>query len=165
MLVTPVLLSLERRCCHSQMHSRQGNCVSLCNPVDPQTALSAPRSLPSFTTEAKHDLGDGVDLQNFRLCALTLIKTYGGQLLFSQSMVLGNSSSVQSSACAFTLSLFLPHFYLHDQGSLPFTAPQVLFSPKSTLCSSYIPRCGCFSTSNCAVLFSQSSDRFYVCSK
>lgn len=46
---------------------------------------------------------------------------------------------------SFSLPLFLSDSSLRNQGSLPFTAPTVLSSPKSNLCSSYLAQCGCFS--------------------
>ena len=36
----------------SQMHSMKGNGLFQCNPGDPQTMLSTPRPLPSFSTGA-----------------------------------------------------------------------------------------------------------------
>lgn len=103
-----------------------------------------PACLPHGVTPkpAGHNPSDGADLQNFRLCSPLLIKTCGGQLLsFSQSVVLGKSFSCATPCLllhSFFLSLSFSCSSLCNQGSFPFAAPVVLFSPKSPLRSSFL---------------------------
>ena len=49
--LAPPVLSLEKPCCHSQMHFKQRTCFSPSDPGDPQTMLSAHGTLPSFPSE------------------------------------------------------------------------------------------------------------------
>ena len=47
----PALLSLERLCHVSPVHSKKGNCLSSpCDPGDPQTMRFTIKPLPSFPT-------------------------------------------------------------------------------------------------------------------
>lgn len=48
----PALLSPERQCCLSHMHSQKGNYLSHGRPGDPQITLLAHGPLPSFITRA-----------------------------------------------------------------------------------------------------------------
>ena len=61
----PALLSPDRPCHLSQMHSKKGNCLSPWDSGDPQTMLSAPWPLPSFsigaTKPTRLDSGNGMD--------------------------------------------------------------------------------------------------------
>lgn len=49
-LVSPVFVSPDRPCCYSQMHSKQRNSFSPCDPGVPQTMLPIPGSPRSFPT-------------------------------------------------------------------------------------------------------------------
>ena len=139
------LMSLEKLCHHSQIHSKEG--ISFF-PYD-QGILRPPclflvfvfLPLRSTTKPARHNPDDGMELQDFRLCILQCIKSCIGQPLFFPSQWFWERVFlVQSPPCAFTLSLchFISHSSLSDQGSLLLAAPAVLFSPKSTLHSSYL---------------------------
>lgn len=81
----------------------------------------------------------------FELCCLQKLVVVSPSPFLSQWF--GDSFSC-AMPCAhfhsFSLPLLLSHSSLHNQGSLPFIAPTVLFSPKSNLCSSYLPQCDCF---------------------
>ena len=55
-----------------QMHSKQGNCFSLCGTWTPQTLFSDPGDLPCFLTRAP----TGTEFQNFRLCAALFIESW-----------------------------------------------------------------------------------------
>lgn len=165
--VLPVPLSPKRPCHPLKSTPRKGTvspCViqgilKLCCLIP---GLCPPSPLEYHQTH-RCDPSDDVDFLNFTLWALGLIKTCGSQpLSFFQSILLQRRVFlVQSPACCILSTT--PN--LCNQGSLPFTLPAVLFSPKPTLCSPYCPRGGCFSTCRCAVLFSQSPDWFLGCSQ
>lgn len=111
-------------------------------------ACSTLLSHQSTAEPSRHTPGDGTDLQNFRLCAPLLVSACHSQpLSFSQAVVLekfflcsalhadADSLCVCVSPClslyfslSLSISISLPT--LHDQGSLPITAPSVLFSPQ-----------------------------------
>ena len=158
----PILLSL---------HSKKRDCFSPCNPGDPQTTLSTLWSPPSFPIGALSSqpgmtlaMAQTSKTSDFSLCCLQQLVVvsrfpFPGQFWRSVFLVQSPayaSLSLSLSVCLFLLSLTL--IPLYDQGSLSFATPAVLFSPKSTLCSSYLPRCGHFSTASCAVLLYHSSD-------
>lgn len=98
--------------------------------IRPHFPLQSIRPPSSWSTVklSMHETGDGLDLQNFRICTPPLIKTCGGQpLFFPQSMVLGRSSYCEIPwvwlhflSSSISLSLFLSS--LCDQGPPPSAA-------------------------------------------
>ena len=133
------------------MHSKQGNCFALHNPGDPQTTLPSPGSLPSFPTRTPLSPSCTTLAIVWTSKLLTLCSiAYKKLTVVSSSPFPSQRFWGKSFPCA------IPWVLIHSFSlalSLLFTA---LFSPKSTLRSSYFQ--------DEAVLPSQSSDRFLECS-
>ena len=132
------LLSPERLCHLSQMHSKQENCVSQCDPGDPQTTLPTPGPPPSFPEAPLSPPGHASDffaffgspcLCNLRCLAPLDFPVNGLGKCFSYVVLWALLSLSPSLSVSQSLSS------LHDQGSLPSAAPTILFFPKSRLCT------------------------------
>ena len=117
------------------MHSKKGNCLSQCNMGSSDHVVHSCASFlfpyRSTIMNIRPNLGYGIDFQNFRLCALLLIKSCSNQALsFSQSIILRKTFFlVQYPACcchSVSISLF-PHSMTMAPSSLQH--PQFSSSP------------------------------------
>ena len=108
------LLSLEKPRHLSQMHSKKGNYLSQCNAGDPQTMLSTPSPLPSFSTGALLHPPDSTLVVPGRLLKLqTLCSTSYKNLQFTAPLVFPINSFGEvffpcAMPCALSLSSFFP---------------------------------------------------------
>lgn len=143
----------------SQMHSKKGNCFSWCNPEDPQTTWSTPKPLLFFPTGAPLSppgmtlvMAETLKTSDFELNCLWNLEITSPSPFPSQWF--GGSGFFGAIPCTLlSLYLCLSHSSLHGWCSLLSAAPAILFSQKSILCSTYIPRCAHFSLPRCVVCF------------
>lgn len=148
----PAFLSLERLChdYHSQMHSKKEHTVSQHDPGDPQTTVPIPSFhagallCPPGSTQQWRQLLNLQTLgsnacKNLQESAILVFPVSG----FREVFLLCNPLHPAFSLCV-SLSI------LRDQGSLLSTAPVILSSLESCLCTSYLPQCGFFCLSSSA---------------
>ena len=127
--------------------------LSQCTLDDPQIMQSAPRFLVCLLARnraASSGLYPSQDHQPPKLQSLSpadFKHAWKSALILSQTMALGKCS-----LCVYPCVLhFFPLAFLHDQGSLSSTATLTCFFPKPPLSTSYLPWCGPFTPSTCAV--------------
>lgn len=149
-------------CCHSQMHSKKGDISpyatqGILRSCYPLLAPCPPFPQEHWQAHQTQEPGYHTDLQNIRLCPPLLIKNmqYLVPVLFSVNSF-GAEFFFCNPLCFDSLSLSLLSLWPEHP---------VLFSPKSTLHSSYPPWWSYFFKLSCAVLLYQSSDQFLVCPK
>ena len=96
----PAILSPESQCYLSQMHSKEGSCLSLYDPGDAQPTLSAPRPLPFSTGAPLCPVGSTTVIvqtsktSDFELCCF--VKTCNYQSIFPCQWFWGSVSLIQT---------------------------------------------------------------------
>ena len=150
------LLSPERLCHLSQMHSKQENCVSQCDPGDPQTTLPTPGPPPSFPEAPLSPPGHASDFFAFFgspcLCNLRCL----APLDFPVNG-LGKCFSYVVLWALLSLNLY-PLSMI--RAPIPLQHLQFFSSPNHVSAPSYLPRCGLFFSFLLCSLFCESSDQF-----
>ena len=115
-----------------QIHSKKGNCLSQCNPGDPQTTLSTSRLLPFFSTKHLYTCQAPPQYWQGLLKFQTLSSAACKNLRLSARLVLGKCSScaLPCTLCAQLRLPFVSLSFLSDQGSLLSEAFVILYSSK-----------------------------------